>query len=128
MELAVYITAHGDGTFYRLNVGLVLKDFAGLYPQSSICRVLLCAAAGSHLFAKPLNIGLGQLLAGHEVFYPAVEDGNGGGVGRCGQGLWHLADILHVCVHSQGMAGARSVGCQGRSVAMVTEILPMTAA
>jgi len=49
--------AEGGRTYNRLNVGLVLENL-------------------SCLFAQSLDIGFGQLLAGHQALDPAVEGGD----------------------------------------------------
>lgn len=55
----------------------------------------------SHLVAKSLDIGLGQLLAGHQALNPAIEGGDGGGLevedGRSFGGC--SPDVLHIGVH-----------------------------
>lgn len=103
VELTVNVSADGDGAFLAaavsalqqkgrrrrrgctydgLNVGLVLQDF-------------------SRLLAQSLDVGLGQLLAGHQGLNPAVEGRNRRRVGGRRHGVvWLCADIFHVGVHA----------------------------
>lgn len=55
----------------------------------------------TNLFAEPLDIGFGQLLAGHQALDPAIECGDCGGLQRrCRwQTLGNTTDVLHRGVH-----------------------------
>jgi hypothetical protein len=76
-------------------------------------------AAVAYLFAEPLYVALGQLLAGHEALDPAVQRGDCGGLAGRGRrqlhGLRHL-HVLHIGIHGcwgGGFEAGGVVGCCG---------------
>lgn len=82
--------------------GRVEGDRMDLRPSQHLLRSRRpSAASNAHHVAQPLDVGLGQLLAVHQVLNPLLQRGS-----RCGFCLHrrhirrHSPDILHIGVHS----------------------------